>query len=190
MSPILLLRHAESRPDHDRPESDWPLSDRGRAQAQQLIAPLVAERPAQLVSSPYLRALDTLAPFANASGLPVTIEAALRECTFRKGFAADWPAPIARAWVDRNVAAAGCESADRCQARVVDCVRALAQQCADGPVLICSHGNAIALLLNAIDPAFGYAQWQAMAMPALYEVNFSTGDYRAIALAAAPVQPR
>jgi 2,3-bisphosphoglycerate-dependent phosphoglycerate mutase len=190
VSRILLLRHAESRPEHDRPESDWPLSDRGRLQSQQLIAAVSAEQPQHLFSSPYLRARDTLAPAAHALGRSVVIEPALRECAFRSGFAADWPAPIARAWSDRGYASDGCESADRCQTRVVDCVRSLAVRCAGRSLLICSHGNAIALLLNAVDPSFGYTQWREMTMPALYELDLTARDFRVIPLDVAQVQPR
>lgn len=183
---LLLLRHAESRPDHALPETNWPLSDRGKIQAQQLIACLAAQRPERLLSSPYRRARDTVAPFADAAGLSVTIEPAFAECTFRVGYVADWPAPIARAWSNRSFADAGCESADACQTRVVAGIDTIVRRYAGQRVLLCSHGNAIGLLLNAIDPAFGFAQWQAMTTPALYEVEYevelTARDFRAIPL--------
>ena len=181
-SPILLLRHAESRPDRSEAAADWPLSDQGRRQADQLITDLKLQLPDQLFSSPYLRARDTIAPFAAAAGLVVGVEAALRECTFRIGYSADWPAPIARAWADRSYAEEGCESAGNCQRRVLDCARALTRRCPGQRLLLCSHGNTIGLLLNSIDAAFGYAQWQAMTMPALYEVDLTRRDFRVIPL--------
>jgi broad specificity phosphatase PhoE len=108
---LLLLRHAESRPDHALPEADWPLSDRGREQAHQLIEPLAAQRPDHLFSSPFRRALDTVAPFALWSKRAVAVDPAFVECTFRSGYVPDWPAPIARAWADRTHTDVGCESA-------------------------------------------------------------------------------
>jgi 2,3-bisphosphoglycerate-dependent phosphoglycerate mutase len=179
---LLLLRHAESRPDHALPEANWPLSDRGREQAQRLIDALTAQRPEHLFSSPYRRARDTIAPYAATSGLAVTTEPAFAECTFRTGYVADWPAPIARAWANRTYAGAGCKSADACQTRMLAGVEALVRRFAGRRLLICSHGNAIGLLLNAIDPAFGFAQWQAMTTPALYEVDLTARDLRAIPL--------
>jgi 2,3-bisphosphoglycerate-dependent phosphoglycerate mutase len=179
---LLLLRHAESRPDHALPEADWPLSERGRRQAQQLIDALSAQHPDHLFASPYRRARDTIAPYAAMSGLPVTLEPALAECRFRSGYASDWPAPIARAWADRTYAGEGCESADACQTRIVAFVDSLVRRHAGRRPLLCSHGNSIGLLLNAIDPAFGFAQWQAMTTPALYEVDLKARDFRAIPL--------
>lgn len=182
MSRVLLLRHAESRPDHDRPEAEWPLSERGHRQAQQLIAPLSALRPERLFASPYRRAQDTLGPFARDADLAVTVDDALRECMFRSGFVSDWPAPIARAWADRRFASPGCESAETCQTRIVRCVQRLARQHSGERLLCCSHGNAIALLLNALDPTFGFDAWRAMAMPALYEVDVAAREFSLVAL--------
>ena len=34
-----------------------------------------------------------------------------------------------------------------------------------------SHGNLIALVLSAHDPAVGFELWDAMPMPALYEID-------------------
>jgi len=179
---LLLLRHAESRPDHALTEADWPLSERGREQAQRLRDALAAQRPEHLFSSPYRRARDTIAPYAAMAGLTVTVEPAFAECTFRNGYVADWPAPIARAWADRAYTADGCESADACQTRVVAGVEAVVRRHTGRRLLLCSHGNAIGLLLNAIDPAFGFTQWRAMTTPALYEVDLTARDFRAIPL--------
>ena len=179
---LLLLRHAESRPDHALPEADWPLSERGREQAQQLIEALAAQQPDHLFSSPFRRALETIAPFAQWSNRAVTVDPAFAECTFRAGYVPDWPAPIARAWADRTYAAIGCESAVACQTRVVAGIDALVRRHSGQRLLVCSHGNAVGLVLNAIDPSFGYTQWQAMTMPALYEIDVTARDFRAIPL--------
>ena len=179
---LLLLRHAQSRPDHTLPEADWPLSERGREQAQQLIEVLAAQHPDQLFSSPFRRAFDTVAPFALWSKRAVGVEPAFAECTFRTGHVPDWPAPIARAWADRTHADVGCESADACQTRIVAGVDSLVRRHPRRRLLVCSHGNAVGLFLNAIDPTFGFAQWQAMTMPALYEVDVPARNFRAIPL--------
>lgn len=179
---LLLLRHAESRPDHALPEADWPLSDRGREQAQQLIEPLGAQHPDHLFSSPFRRALDTVAPFALWSKRAVAVDPAFVECTFRSGYVPDWPAPIARAWADRTHTDVGCESADACQTRIVAGIDALVRRHRGQRLLVCSHGNAVGLLLNAIDPTFGFTEWQAMTTPALYEIDVTARNFRAIPL--------
>lgn len=56
-----------------------PLSEAGRAQAQQLAAALRDAGAKRLVSSPALRCRQTLAPLALATGLPVEIDERLDE---------------------------------------------------------------------------------------------------------------
>ena len=58
-----LLPVAEHRPDP-------PLTALGQAQAEMLARPLSARRPALLLSSPLLRALETAGPLAARTGCP------------------------------------------------------------------------------------------------------------------------
>jgi 8-oxo-dGTP diphosphatase len=70
---ILLIRHAVAG-DRERwthPDALRPLNEVGRWQAGRLVE-LLAERPiAHLLSSPYLRCVQTLEPLAVARGLPI-----------------------------------------------------------------------------------------------------------------------
>ena len=59
---IVLIRHAESSPSRDIPESNWPLSSRGIVQAQELGEALSDIGITAVISSPYRRALDTVRP--------------------------------------------------------------------------------------------------------------------------------
>ncbi len=78
---ILVVRHAvagdkakwKGRPDHER-----PLSGRGRKQAKALVKQH-RERPVdRILSSPYARCLETVAPIADALGIEVEEHEALR----------------------------------------------------------------------------------------------------------------
>jgi 8-oxo-(d)GTP phosphatase len=79
--PVLLVRHAQALP-----RSTWQgddrartLSARGRRQAQALV-PLLSEfKPRQVFSSPYVRCVETVAPFAEATGVEVEVVEALAE---------------------------------------------------------------------------------------------------------------
>jgi len=79
--PVALVRHASAR-DRKR----WrgrdelrPLTLSGRRQADGLVEALCVQRPAALVSSRYLRCLQTFEPLAAAVGLPVQEHVALAE---------------------------------------------------------------------------------------------------------------
>ena len=78
---LLLVRHAHalSRAEWDGDDRDRQLSQRGYRQAAGLVAVLTELGPARLLSSPYLRCLDTLRPLGDALGCPVEIDDRLAE---------------------------------------------------------------------------------------------------------------
>lgn len=79
--PLYLVRHAKagSRKSWDGPDPARPLSAKGRRQAEGLVH-LLADRPVQRVlSSPYVRCVQTVEPLADKLGVPVEEAAALAE---------------------------------------------------------------------------------------------------------------
>jgi 8-oxo-(d)GTP phosphatase len=79
--PAFLVRHAKagSREKWEGPDELRPLSAPGRRQAEGLVDLFAATRFAALVSSPYVRCVETLAPLAAAQGVPVQEHDALAE---------------------------------------------------------------------------------------------------------------
>jgi 8-oxo-dGTP diphosphatase len=81
---ILLVRHARAgrRDRWTGPDALRPLSKKGRTQAQalpDLLASWTAGRPLRLVSSPWVRCIQTLEPLAAAVGVPVVEDEILGE---------------------------------------------------------------------------------------------------------------
>ena len=79
--PLLLVRHAVAlrRRDWSKPDRDRPLTPKGYAQAQALVdvlSPFAVER---ILSSPYVRCVETVEPLAAKLGLPVETVDALAE---------------------------------------------------------------------------------------------------------------
>lgn len=171
---VLLIRHAESQPFPDVPESEWPLSQTGQVQAKALAQPLQKQRIEAIYSSPYRRAIDTVKPFARAAGLQVSIDNSLRERRLTQGFHADWKELIQKAWADLSFALPGCESGLDCQARIRTSVDGLALDNPGRTIAVVSHGNAIALYLNSLDRTFGLHGWASMKNPDVFCVEYSS----------------
>ena len=131
---MILARHAESewnlhygRTRIDPGIPDPPLTAAGRVQAEGLAEALAAEGIAELISSPYRRALETATIVARALELPISVEHLVREryafscdvgtpCSLLRGH---WPdldfADLAEQWwgeAEESVASIG----DRCVA--------------------------------------------------------------------------
>lgn len=78
---LYLVRHAKAGSRHEFKGDDRlrPLSGTGRRQAKAIATRLVAEDVKKLISSPYLRCIQTLNPTAKAIGSKVETDERLSE---------------------------------------------------------------------------------------------------------------
>jgi 8-oxo-dGTP diphosphatase len=99
---IALVRHAKagSRSQWDGDDDLRPLSGSGREQAQQLARLLALFGPERIVTAPPVRCRETVAPIAEALGLPITEEVLLGEAGY-------WKDPAAGLACLREIAAQG-----------------------------------------------------------------------------------
>jgi len=81
--PLLVVRHASAgdRDDWEADDRRRPLDERGRRQAAELVQRLGGYKITRVVSSPFDRCVETVAPLAHALGLQVELSDALREGT-------------------------------------------------------------------------------------------------------------
>ncbi|MDZ4090917.1 MAG: NUDIX hydrolase [Arthrobacter sp.] len=79
--PILIVRHAKAKPrsSWSKAEGDRPLAVTGLRQAQAVGRLLQAWKPKRVVSSPWLRCVATIAPYAKASDAKIKLTEALTE---------------------------------------------------------------------------------------------------------------
>lgn len=78
---LYLVRHAKagSRSSYDGPDRLRPLTKPGRAQAETIADRLAEAGVSRIVSSPYVRCVETVKPLANRLGLVVETADALAE---------------------------------------------------------------------------------------------------------------
>lgn len=83
--PLLIIRHARSRSRSSWSKADYlrPLNPRGRERAEALIPILAAYGVTRVVTSPSVRCLDTVLPYAVTAGKRARLKAGLSE----EGFA-------------------------------------------------------------------------------------------------------
>ena len=74
-----LVRHADAGSRGIQNDHQRRLSKRGRAQANRLVDPLRTVGATELLSSPFARCMETLAPLAEMLGLPVEADLHLAE---------------------------------------------------------------------------------------------------------------
>lgn len=171
---LLLVRHARSVPPvpGGPDELTRPLSAEGLRQAERLADDLVAWRPARVLSSPYLRAVQTVRPTADRLGLPVETRDVFREWASGIGPTPDWQEHYRRCWDDPAYAVGDGEPHDALTRRVLAGLAAARAETAPGEVtVVASHGTWISRALQALGRPVDADFWLAMPMPAVYAVE-------------------
>ena len=168
MSYLYLVRHAHSAwtPDEMRPLSQAGFDDARRV--ADILAPL---QPEAIYSSPYRRAKQTVEPLAGALGMSIQVVEDLRERTLSEIPVDEWRAALKQSWDDFTFACPGGESSAVAQQRAVSVFIDLAGRHPEGAIVLATHGNLLALLMNHYDPSVGFDRWNALSSPDIYRVN-------------------
>ncbi len=162
---LVLVRHAAAAGQ----DPAAALTPDGERQARALADLLARLGVARVVASPFVRAVETARPFCARAGLALETDARLVERALGPPDLADWREHLRRSFDDLDYRLDGGESARAAQARGAAVVRdALASgaRCA-----LVTHGNLLALLLNAVDPAFGFDAWARLTNPDAFLLN-------------------
>ena len=164
---LYLVRHCQSSGQ----EQDAPLTALGHEQAGRLAAWLLPRGIARIVSSPYLRARQSVEPLARQLGLAVETDERLIERVLSTEPLDDWRERLRAAWDDHDLALPGGESSRQATARGI---AAVTEVLADGrqPAVVVSHGNLISLLLHAFDGRPGFTTWEQLTNPDVFEVAY------------------
>ncbi len=99
---LLVIRHGEAEGNHDHRfigQSDVPLSDLGRRQADTVGAYLASKGVTRIISSDLQRAVNTARPLADRIGLDIEIDVRLREI-LNGDWAMHLPEEIEAGWPD------------------------------------------------------------------------------------------
>jgi 2,3-bisphosphoglycerate-dependent phosphoglycerate mutase len=165
MPDVLLVRHAAALGQ----AANAALTQDGERQAEALADVLASHRIDRVISSPFLRATQTIGPFCQRAGFEVEVEPRLAERVLCQRDLPDWRDHLRRSFDELDYCVEQGESARAAQTRgtsVLHEALAARQRC-----LLVTHGNLLALLLRSIDPRFGFEQWAALSSPDLYVVR-------------------
>jgi len=166
---LLLVRHCTST----GPDPEAPLAEAGYREAEQLADQLAREPVDRIVSSPYRRALETIAPLAERRGLTVQTDPRLAERWLSAEPRADWREFVQRAFEDPEARAPGGESARETLVRGWAAIQELLR--AGERTIVVSHGQLLSLVLHRIDPGFGYAGWESLRNPDVFRLTGAAG---------------
>ncbi len=155
---VYFVRHAESditvRQDDIR-----PLTEKGMADAQALVAKFEGIHLDAIYSSPYLRAEQTVLPLAKARRMPIYEQWVFRERKVGAGWIEDYDAFARQQWADHEYKLDEGESIAEVQRRNMAALDGLLKRYAGKSIVIGTHGGCLGAIRNHYDAAFGYQQF-------------------------------
>ena len=151
---IYIIRHCSALGQGD----DAHLTAEGTAQSE-ILSDFLRGRGIQcIISSPSTRAMESIAPFADRSGIDVRTDDRLRERMLSSNQLENWMECLKSTFDDRNLRYDKGETSNEADARSKEVIREVISGHLNS-VAIVTHGNLMALMLGNFDQSFGFQEW-------------------------------
>jgi 2,3-bisphosphoglycerate-dependent phosphoglycerate mutase len=164
MTTIYFIRHAESdilvRDGRIR-----PLTVKGLADRKLVTEYLQDKYISTALSSPFKRAIDTIADFANNNGLKIEIIEDFREQKSSTGMGRDNPSHYAfleQQWADFSYTVSDGENLSNVQKRNIEALNDVLMRYEDKNIVIGTHGTALSTIINYYDNTYGFNDFMSM----------------------------
>ncbi|TWT27433.1 histidine phosphatase family protein [Planomicrobium sp. CPCC 101110] len=164
---LYLVRHCKAA--GQAPEA--PLTPKGQEQAKSLAGFFKEREISGLISSPFVRAIQTIEPLASELNMAVEIDERLAERVLSTEDLPDWLERLEESFRDLDLKLSGGESGIEAMERGAAVLEAAPDKC-----VLVTHGNMLGLLLKQIDADFGFEEWMKLSNPDVYEVKIWDGN--------------
>ena len=175
MTTVYFIRHAQS--DHlSRDDATRPLTDVGLADTEKVTEVLKDKGITHIISSPHMRALQTISGLAQALTLQVEVVGDFRERVVGEWIPDHFYGFVKRQWYDPTYRNEGGESLSEVQIRCASALRDAIKQHKDETIAIATHGTALATIINRFYPDFGYVDVMKIInyMPYIVRMDFES----------------
>jgi 2,3-bisphosphoglycerate-dependent phosphoglycerate mutase len=163
---IMVLRHAAASGQ----DADAPLTTDGQLQARALADFLLQFQIQRVISSPFVRATESVRPFCRRADLLLETDDRLVERVLSARALPDWREHLRRSFDDLDYRLEDGESSRTAQARGLSAVQA-ALASSQTSVLV-THGNLLALILRSFDSTAGFELWSRLSNPDAFLLQF------------------
>ncbi|MCJ7840904.1 histidine phosphatase family protein [Lederbergia sp. NSJ-179] len=168
---IYIIRHCEA----EGQSSDSPLTEKGFIQANELSDFLSDRKVDRIISSPFLRAIQTIKPFAENKNIEIEMDSRLSERVLSSSFFPDWMDKLEATFRRMDLKYEGGESSNEAMNRIVEVVNDIVASDSKNTIIV-AHGGIISLLLNHYDNNFGFEQWKGLSNPDVYLLRLTNNN--------------
>ena len=146
---VYVLRHCTASANHQT-NRERPLSKLGQGQARSLVPILSQLDIAAVYTSPFRRAVETVAPFCENAGL-IAME---RDDLAESGQE---------------------EELTRVRSRLMGAIGSIAEAHDNTHVLVCTHGGCLWGVISHFDHSFGFEDYRCLGSPDMRRIAYEAG---------------
>ncbi|MRG86142.1 histidine phosphatase family protein [Salinibacillus xinjiangensis] len=168
---IYLIRHCEA----EGQPAESPLTSNGHKQAEMLADFFSNLSVDQIISSPYLRAKESVRPLADKKGLSLKVDERLHERILSTKNLPYWLPKLKETFVDLDLAFEGGESSRVATSRAIQVIEETLTEKYNS-TLIVTHGNLLSLILKHFDSSFGFKEWKMLTNPDVFRLDFTNNS--------------
>lgn len=176
MTTIYFIRHAE--PDYtNHNDRERPLTQKGKEDSK-LVTQYLCDKNIDIVlSSPYVRAVDTVKDFAESFGYPILTVEDFRERKVDSIWIEDFYKFSKMQWNDFEYKLSDGESLREVQDRNINALMEVLKEHNGKNIVIGSHGTALSTIINYFEPTYSFDDFQRIRniMPWIVKMSFQ-GD--------------
>ncbi len=181
MTTIYFVRHAE--PDYSNHDDFFrPLTDKGLKDRIKVTNYLLDKKIDIVLSSPYVRSVDTVADFAKNAGLNIETIDDFRERKVDGVWVEDFKGFCKKQWGDFNYKLTDGESLNEVQKRNIKALDEVLEKYNNKNIVIGSHGTALSTIVNYYDNNFSYENFDAIVGVMPWVVKFIFEDKKCISI--------
>ena len=175
MTTVYFIRHAQSDVSVQE-DAIRPLTPEGLKDTEQITACLKDKGIRRILSSPYLRTMQTVTHLADALGLPIETDADFREREAGGWHGENFLAFIRAQWEDFDYHIQDGECLRSVQQRNVAALQRALERYPGQTLAIATHGTALSTILNHYDPSWHFDSFMRILDVMPYVVRLDLDD--------------
>lgn len=170
---IYLIRHCQAAGQ----AADAPLTSEGIAQAEALAEFLSEAQIGQIVSSPFVRALQSIKPLSIRLNIESKSDARLIEAALSTIDYSDWLDKLRETFSDFELSFEGGESSRVATRRATAAVNDALLLDTDRIAMV-THGRLLTLILNHFDSKYGFEEWRNLTTPDVFRLVIKENEFQ------------
>ena len=164
MTTVYFIRHAEAD-NSNRDARNRPLTEKGLADRVLATEFLQDKNIDAVLSSPFKRAVDTVAPFAEKNGFEIELVEDFREQRSSSDMRKDnphFPQCMIDQWADTSYIYSDGESIAEVQERNISALNDVLKRYKNKIIAVGTHATALTAIINYYDKTYGYDGFMSM----------------------------